>query len=92
MNWQVEMNRCIRSVFAALCLLLLGWAALASRPLQAETPLDAPPPKVLYLTFDDGPSSYTEAVLDVLARHNAKATFFVLGRYAKGRSDLLHAM
>lgn len=33
--------------------------------------------KVVYLTFDDGPSSNTQAVLDILDRYNAKATFFV---------------
>ena len=34
----------------------------------------------LYLTFDDGPNAgYTERVLDVLAAHSAKATFFLLG-------------
>lgn len=33
------------------------------------------------LTFDDGPSpSLTPRVLDILKRHNAKATFFVVGR------------
>jgi peptidoglycan-N-acetylglucosamine deacetylase len=32
------------------------------------------------LTFDDGPSPYTDRILDVLARYDAKATFFVIGR------------
>jgi peptidoglycan-N-acetylglucosamine deacetylase len=31
------------------------------------------------LTFDDGPSESTPALLDVLARHNARATFFMCG-------------
>ncbi len=36
--------------------------------------------KVIYLTFDDGPiPDTTEWVLDVLAAHNVKATFFVVG-------------
>lgn len=35
--------------------------------------------KVLYLTFDDGPTKYKPAILGVLAKHNAKATFFQLG-------------
>lgn len=39
--------------------------------------------KVVYLTFDDGPSVNTEKVLDVLARYNAKATFFVTGNGKK---------
>ncbi|MGW0229791.1 polysaccharide deacetylase family protein [Actinopolymorpha singaporensis] len=40
-------------------------------------------PKVLYLTFDDGPSEWTPKILEVLARHNAKATFFELGQQQK---------
>lgn len=34
----------------------------------------------VYLTFDDGPSENTEAVLDILAEYDVKATFFVVGR------------
>jgi peptidoglycan/xylan/chitin deacetylase (PgdA/CDA1 family) len=32
------------------------------------------------LTFDDGPSESTPALLDLLARHNARATFFMCGQ------------
>lgn len=35
--------------------------------------------KTVYLTFDDGPSEYTPEVLDILKKHNIKATFFVIG-------------
>ena len=36
--------------------------------------------KVLYLTFDDGPSErYTPKILDILHRERVHATFFVLG-------------
>lgn len=35
--------------------------------------------KIIYLTFDDGPSKYTSELLDILKRHNVKATFFVIG-------------
>lgn len=34
--------------------------------------------KFIYLTFDDGPGPYTEELLDVLAKYNVKATFFVV--------------
>ena len=34
----------------------------------------------VYLTFDDGPSENTSAILDILAAYNVKATFFVSGR------------
>lgn len=40
--------------------------------LQSET-------KTVYLTFDDGPSEYTLAVLDILEKYNIQATFFVIG-------------
>jgi peptidoglycan/xylan/chitin deacetylase (PgdA/CDA1 family) len=35
------------------------------------------------LTFDDGPSPDTPAVLDALQEHNVKATFFLIGRAAE---------
>ena len=38
----------------------------------------SPDGKVIYLTFDDGPSAYTQNLLDVLNKYNAKATFFVV--------------
>ncbi|NLZ46624.1 MAG: polysaccharide deacetylase [Clostridiales bacterium] len=39
--------------------------------------------KVVYLTFDDGPSEITPRVLEVLDRYNVKATFFVTGSNPK---------
>jgi peptidoglycan/xylan/chitin deacetylase (PgdA/CDA1 family) len=41
-------------------------------------------PGELALTFDDGPNpAWTPQLLDILAKHNAKATFFLIGRYAE---------
>lgn len=37
------------------------------------------PEKIVYLTFDDGPSENTDKVLKILKKNNAKATFFVTG-------------
>ncbi len=38
--------------------------------------------KTVYLTFDDGPSPYTEEILNVLDSYGVKATFFVInGKY-----------
>ena len=34
----------------------------------------------VYLTFDDGPSENTDAILDVLSEYDVKATFFVVGK------------
>ncbi|KAH6668292.1 polysaccharide deacetylase, partial [Halenospora varia] len=40
------------------------------------------------LTFDDGPFTFTQSVLDTLASYNAKATFFINGNnLGKGRID-----
>ena len=36
--------------------------------------------KTISITFDDGPHPNTNKVLDVLARYNAKATFFCIGK------------
>src|SRR5271166_707739 len=43
----------------------------------------------LALTYDDGPNDpHTLRLLEVLARHNVRATFFMVGRYVKQRPDL----
>ena len=39
----------------------------------------------VYLTFDDGPSTNTDAILDVLKEYDVKATFFVI--YKEGRDN-----
>jgi peptidoglycan-N-acetylglucosamine deacetylase len=46
--------------------------------------------KQLALTFDDGPNDpYTPMLLEVLARQNVHATFFLIGRYVRERPDLV---
>jgi peptidoglycan/xylan/chitin deacetylase (PgdA/CDA1 family) len=45
--------------------------------------------KEIALSFDDGPSPYTSQVLDILDRHGAKATFFVVGRNAQANPKLV---
>lgn len=44
--------------------------------------------KVVYLTFDDGPSAHTDKILEILNEYNAKATFFVTGNNQK-HNDVL---
>ncbi len=77
-----------------------------SLPRPTDTTSAAPvADKVCYLTFDDGPSSNTLKILDILDRYDAKATFFVVGSalnsasgkdivkkaYSKGHAIGLHA-
>lgn len=77
---------------------LLGAAALlafhithpASRffvPVMHRLPTHEP---VVALTFDDGPHPvFTPRILEVLARHGARATFFVLGARAEQHPELV---
>ena len=44
--------------------------------------------KLIALTFDDGPSKYTQQYLDILGQYGAKATFFNLGQSAETYPDL----
>lgn len=41
------------------------------------------------LTFDDGPSVYTEALLDGLKQRNVQATFFVIGKNAEEYPEIV---
>lgn len=56
--------------------------------------------KVIYLTFDDGPSNYTNTLLYILKKYNVKATFFVTSNgsddtikkaYQEGHSIGIHS-
>jgi peptidoglycan/xylan/chitin deacetylase (PgdA/CDA1 family) len=48
-----------------------------------------PVQRMVALTFDDGPSGRTPAILRVLANHHAHATFFVVGRATVGMEPVL---
>ncbi|MGN0181644.1 MAG: polysaccharide deacetylase family protein [Candidatus Ornithomonoglobus sp.] len=66
-----------------------AWAANIPAPDQMQDVIDIIAASRLngmtrrcYLTFDDGPSSaVTGEILDILAKYNAKATFFEVGKY-----------
>lgn len=45
-----------------------------------ETAEAAETVREIHLTFDDGPSVYTDEILDILAEYQVKATFFVTGK------------
>lgn len=46
-------------------------------------------PKTVYITFDDGPSSRTAEILDILKQEDVKATFFIIGKEGAKEKDLL---
>lgn len=68
---------------------------IKSEPIGKEelkavrAPYSVSSPKVCYLTFDDGPSDNTEAILDILKENDIKATFFIVGWCVDGREDIL---
>lgn len=62
----------------------------AGRSVSAKASRPRAHKKVVYLTFDDGPNRrYTPAVLAELKRHNAKATFFMIGSQARANPSLV---
>lgn len=45
------------------------------------------------LTFDDGPNDpYTQRLLDLLSQREAKATFFLIGKYVRQRPEIARAI
>ena len=45
--------------------------------------------KVVYLTFDDGPSKNTPKILDILKENDVHATFFVICPYIEAHNALI---
>lgn len=68
----------------------LTYAALsAGSQIFGRTLIAGRDPNEVALTFDDGPNdAATETLLDLLARHNARATFFMIGRFVHQRKEL----
>ena len=72
-------------------LLIILFVMVCAVPLLAtEASCNPNDEKIVYLTFDDGPTpKITEDILDVLQAKNVKATFFVVGKEIKGRENIL---
>jgi peptidoglycan/xylan/chitin deacetylase (PgdA/CDA1 family) len=65
---------------------------LAVLPTAAGIAHGNPSQRMVALTFDDGPSGRTPAILRVLAHHHVHATFFVVGRATRGMEPVLRHM
>ncbi|WP_405086722.1 polysaccharide deacetylase family protein [Microbispora sp. NBC_01389] len=74
---------------------LLRWRLAGAQRGAPGARLPAVPPprqvdcrqhRCVALTFDDGPAEYTGHVLDLLAAHHARATFFMLGQMITGET------
>ncbi len=82
------------AIFAAVVLLVVLQPAALVRLLARAFPgmlwqVNTREP-VVALTFDDGPHAvYTPQVLKILARHNVRATFFLVGKNARQHPELV---
>ncbi len=67
-----------QSIVFLLCLFMMGH--VFATPMGSPIRFVKTQEKIALLSFDDGPSEpYTEQILDILKKHDAKATFFVVG-------------
>ncbi len=77
-----------------ICLCVCGMLIAVSscvgikKHMRSSNETVEPAPKIA-LTFDDGPSIYTEQLLDGLKERNVKATFFLIGKYAEAYPELV---
>jgi peptidoglycan/xylan/chitin deacetylase (PgdA/CDA1 family) len=72
----------------------LSYAALYPQSQLFGPTLVAPPkPNEIALTYDDGPNdAVTQRLLEVLARHQVRATFFLIGRFVRQRPQLVREL
>ena len=81
------------SAAVAACGLGTYAALSAGSQLFGRTLIASSNPNEVALTFDDGPNGDTTLrLLDVLARRNAKATFFVIGRFVREQPGIVRAI
>jgi peptidoglycan/xylan/chitin deacetylase (PgdA/CDA1 family) len=71
--------------------LTLTYAALSpGSQLFGPTIVAGNDPNEVALTYDDGPNDIaTDTLLDLLARHNARATFFMIGSFVRQRPEIV---
>lgn len=65
--------------------------AFSIQPGNVPGTFEAGEEKVVYLTFDDGPSRNTERVLEILDRYQVKATFFITAQWPEYKSMIKEA-
>jgi peptidoglycan/xylan/chitin deacetylase (PgdA/CDA1 family) len=72
----------------------LTYAALSAQSqLFGQVVVAGRDPKEIALTFDDGPNDgVTERLLEILARYEVRASFFLIGRYVRQRPEIVRAI
>lgn len=64
--------------------------AVSSSRQESAPSIEQKKEKVVYLTFDDGPSKLTDEILAILEEQKIKATFFVLGEHAQRSPEIIY--
>jgi len=78
---------------AATAATLTHAAYSAQSQLFGHTLISANDPNEVALTYDDGPNdAATLLLLEILARHNARATFFMIGRFVRQHPEIVRAV
>ncbi|HTX40914.1 MAG TPA: polysaccharide deacetylase family protein [Acidobacteriaceae bacterium] len=87
----------ILAASTAACGLAAGGYAYAALSPQSQifgrTVVAGRDPVEFALTYDDGPNrAWTPQLLDLLARHHIRATFFLIGRFVREQPELARAI
>lgn len=82
------------SALAAAAASYAGYATMAPESqLYGRTLTHGSDPGQMALTFDDGPNEpHTLHLLEMLAEYEARATFFVIGKYVRRRPEIVRTI
>lgn len=84
----------LTAVASAAAASYAGYATMAPQSqLYGRTLTHGSDPIQIALTFDDGPNDpHTLQLLELLGKHQARATFFLIGKYVHRRPDIVRAI
>jgi peptidoglycan/xylan/chitin deacetylase (PgdA/CDA1 family) len=92
-NYKIKGAKSVKKNIKVICcclLLVLVSSITLKSNVYADSENEYQNEKVIYLTFDDGPSNIiTNRILDILDEKEVKATFFVVGEKIVGREEIL---
>lgn len=94
MRCDMKIQKMYPWIFFVVLLLELAVAGVKKEPefLETTQTMAKQERKKIAITFDDGPSPYTETLLEELKKRNVKATFFVIGQNVEHYPEILKEM
>lgn len=90
--WRYSPAGAVAAVFASHMLVLYPTLRASSQWLGRVVTRFEPQGNEVWITIDDGPTDQTAAILAALARHGARATFFVKGKNVRMQPDAARAI